>query len=1310
MILFAVACNDADVTDYNASPEATITSHQGNETFLDGYVVTFRGSVSDADNAATELSTRWYVGLTEACAATTPSAEGISECDILLTEDDSAITLEVIDPDNAAGSTWLGITVDSTDAPTVEIIYPELGAAYYADQLVTFEGQAFDEEDDAQDLVFSWESSVDGVLAVEADPDKNGIVTGFSYLSAGDHAVTLSVSDTTGKVGVSVVTVRVNEANSSPSCEITEPIDGSAGTQGQTVLFKGMVSDVDIDSNQLTNTWSSDKDGDLGSSTADMSGSVIFGWTDLSTNTHVISLTTTDDFGATCTANIIYKVGERPEVVINSPATGDVFTVGEQVVFAGIVSDNEDLATDLDVEWKSDLSGVFSTSTADSSGAVNASTSSLSDGLHNITLTATDADGFSSLNSVQILLNNPPTVSSVRLNPAKDVGVESSLTCIASADDVEDGPLSASSISWTNDTTGASLTGTTVVALSSATVTKGDTVNCRAEFVDSNGATVLGSASVAVGNSAPSVDSVVISPNPAVAGDTLECTYTGFVDPDSDTDLSEYSWTVNGVFSGDSATLSGPVVGDVVVCTVTSYDGIEYGTSQSDSLTMSNSLPVLSSVTLSPDPATEGDTLTCTPNGTTDADGTTGFTYDYEWFVNGKPLIVTSSTLNDAYFSKSDIVACDVIPNDGLNDGAAVTSNTVTIANSLPSITSVTISPNLAYAGDTLTCSYIGFYDADADVDQSTYEWAVNGVIAGSSSTLYGAFLGSDTVSCTVTPFDGTDEGSPASYEIEIGNQAPSISSVSISPSPAFVGDVLSCTYADYYDADGDADVSTIAWSVNGSGAGTGANLSTSLSSGDVVVCSVTPYDGVLAGSVSIDTLTVSNTAPILSAVTLSPDPATESDTLSCTVGTTTDADGTVAFSYTYGWTVNSKSIGVTLYSLSGTYFDREDDVACTAVPTDGTDEGGMVTSNVVRISNTAPSIVGVTISPDPATESDTLTCTATGFTDIDGDADNTTYEWSVDGVAVSTSNTISGLFVAGSVVNCTATPDDGTITGLPMATALTIDIDSDTTNFPKIVSAGHSHTCVVDSTDAVVCWGDDDEGQSSSPAGIFSSISANGYHTCGIDSIGSVVCWGYDHFGQSSPPVGTFSSIDAGFYHTCGIDSSDAVACWGDNSYGQSSPPAGTFYSIAAGNDHTCGIDSSDSVVCWGDDAYGQSSPPVGTFSSVAAGYDHTCGIDSSGAVACWGDDTHGQSSPPAGIFSSISAGYTHTCGIDSSGSVVCWGYDHYGQSSPPVGTFSSIVAGHVHNCGIDSSGSVQCWGNDDWGQSTPPSGFVTP
>ena len=77
----------------------------------------------------------------------------------------------------------------------------------------------------------------------------------------------------------------------------------------------------------------------------------------------------------------------------------------------------------------------------------------------------------------------------------------------------------------------------------------------------------------------------------------------------------------------------------------------------------------------------------------------------------------------------------------------------------------------------------------------------------------------------------------------------------------------------------------------------------------------------------------------------------------------------------------------------------------------------------------------------------------------------------------------------------------------------------------------------------------------------------------------GSIECWGYNDFGQSSPPAGTFTNVDAETSHTCALDESGSILCWGRNSFAESSPPEGTFTDVSAGYYHSCAINASGSI-----------------------------------------------------------------------------------------------------------------------------------
>lgn len=76
-----------------------------------------------------------------------------------------------------------------------------------------------------------------------------------------------------------------------------------------------------------------------------------------------------------------------------------------------------------------------------------------------------------------------------------------------------------------------------------------------------------------------------------------------------------------------------------------------------------------------------------------------------------------------------------------------------------------------------------------------------------------------------------------------------------------------------------------------------------------------------------------------------------------------------------------------------------------------------------------------------------------------------------------------------------------------------------------QAVDAGGEHTCILDVTGAVRCWGNNANGQSGAPASVAStpspvavrglgevtSVRAGTYHSCATTIAGSVLCWGFD-------------------------------------------------------------------------------------------------------------------------------------------------------------------------------------------------------
>lgn len=59
--------------------------------------------------------------------------------------------------------------------------------------------------------------------------------------------------------------------------------------------------------------------------------------------------------------------------------------------------------------------------------------------------------------------------------------------------------------------------------------------------------------------------------------------------------------------------------------------------------------------------------------------------------------------------------------------------------------------------------------------------------------------------------------------------------------------------------------------------------------------------------------------------------------------------------------------------------------------------------------------------------------------------------------------------------------------------------------------------------------------------------IAAGDYHTCAMRTDNTISCWGHDDNGESTPPAGAFRALDARAGYSCALTRSDArLVCWG--------------------------------------------------------------------------------------------------------------------------------------------------------------------
>jgi hypothetical protein len=1037
LLVTLVACTRDDaLTKFNSIPLATITAPADGTAVREAATVTLRGQVSDPNHAASELLARWFVNDTEACAGVAPSTDGSTTCDVAVPATDAMVVrLEALDPEGAGAAASLTLSVTPDEAPTASITAPSADGVYYSDQLVTLAGRVEDDVDAPDTLGVRWVSSRDGELMAPSTVTTTGEVEAYATFSEGQHALQLLVTDSAGNEVVESVVFDVGPPNTPPTCAITEPGDRTTAAEGSRVTLRGAVGDADIAADSLTVRWESDRDGVLGTSIPTSAGDVSLTTTALSAATHRLTMRVGDEVGATCTAAIDLTIGTPPALEVLAPADGEVVNEGDDLAFLASVSDAEDVASALVVTWESDLDGVLASGAPDSTGDAGFVSADLSWGDHTLTVTATDSSGLYAVERRALSVNGLPSAPSVSLSPSAPYGDDDLVVSIDTPSVDPEGDRVTYGYAWYRD--GVASTASSSATLPASATTRGERWTVEVWANDGLGESPLGSASVTIGDTLPTVASVSLSPSPATTDDTLACVAGGASDGDGESVTLAYAWTVNGTtLSETGSTLAGSWFdkGDTVTCSVTPRAGSGTGSARSSAaLTIANTVPAITGASLTPAAPRAGDTLTCITSGWTDADGDTDGT-TYAWSVNGSPA-GTGATFAGG-FAGGDTVTCTATPYDGEDAGAPVTA-TVTVGNTPPVLASAGLTPTTVREGDTLTCTAGPTTDADGTTSFTyTYAWTVDGsTVASTGSTLTSAWFDrDDVVACMVTPNDGTAAGSAVtSGTVTVSNTPPTLAGATLTPSAPTRSSTLTCAATGAADIDGDSVSVTYRWTVDGTFAGTGATLAGPFAAGSTATCEATPSDGTDAGAAVSASVSITNTAPVITSVTLSPTTVRTNDTIAASV-VSSDADGDTV-SLAYAWYVNGALVAETGSSLDGaTYFDRGDSVYVTVTPSDGGGAGSPVSSSTLTVANTAPGAPVIEISPATATGADALVCSVlTAATDADGDPVTYAFDWDNAGTSYAgastgaSASTVSAVAVrGGDSWTCEVTASDG--------------------------------------------------------------------------------------------------------------------------------------------------------------------------------------------------------------------------------------------------------------------------------------------
>ncbi|MEC7987613.1 MAG: hypothetical protein VX278_20770 [Myxococcota bacterium] len=874
-ILGAACDSEKGITTYNSEPTATITSHTAGSVLQEGYEVSLQGLVSDGNHATGDLTVKWSSDQRELCAEQAPEFDGTTLCRTTLEAGETQLKLMVSDPEGAAVVDSIDIVVEPTQAPTATIVSPQSAETYYADQLILFSAIIQDAEDAASDLQYIWESSVDGVLPSTIAPETNGELEDYLYLSPGQHAISLTVTDSSAKTTTESLTILVGGPNSDPYCEITNPVNGDSFIYGQNVVFEGIGTDDDINNSLLSATWSSSEDGVLNSEPPNTLGEFNFAYEALSPGAHTITLRLEDDVGAICTDTVLINVNTAPSLSLTSPIAGEIFAQSESILFQGTISDSEDVLSDISFSWFSSIDGIFSTQGSDSSGSVSLSYSDLSSGMHDITVTATDSGGLTAIQSLNIRINTPPSAPFVSLSPSLPASYEDLVAQVNPSTDV-DGDSISYSYAWYRNGSITAQTGITLAASETAPL---EEWTLRVTPSDGYSDGDYGEASVTILNADPIISDLTVTPVVPAPSDTIIC--SAVVDePDGETPTLSFAFAnaTTGVSyspttqSANQATLdlssTGIASEDSITCTLTVSDGYGASVTESVSVLVTQEVPTFSTAaSISPSSGVyTGTVLNCSATIEDIDDGL--LTPSYTWSVGastlggGNSYVVASADTN-----VGDTITCTASATD--SDGNSVSdSATVLVENTAPTLTAPSLSPSSGVYNDTVATCFATAYDIDESVNVN-YRWSLNGIDVGflpsiDLSTTSAGF--GDTLTCTASVQDTQGAIATDTISVVIENRPPGAPGISLTPQdPIEQTDDLLCELGTAsVDDDGDNVAYIFSWTVDGAAFTASTSSATSSTifasetqDGDEWVCYITPNDGYDDGTASSASVTI---------------------------------------------------------------------------------------------------------------------------------------------------------------------------------------------------------------------------------------------------------------------------------------------------------------------------------------------------------------------------------------------------------------------------------------------------------------------
>jgi hypothetical protein len=319
---------------------------------------------------------------------------------------------------------------------------------------------------------------------------------------------------------------------------------------------------------------------------------------------------------------------------------------------------------------------------------------------------------------------------------------------------------------------------------------------------------------VTIQNAKPQIIDISKTPDNPTTTDDLTVEVNSTTDDDGDEVTLSYAWLKDGEtqdeYTENTLPSTATAKEEQWIVQITPNDGTTSGPIQEEVFTIENTPSTISSVSL-PDDSTKAAGITATVTAE-DVDEDE-LTYNFMWYVNTNEIAdATSETLDPTYFIKGDEIQVTVTANDGDDDSEPISSDVITVKNTAPVISTVTITDSITGDSDTITrdstalCTTESSDIDEVDTIETSYSWSVNGIEIGTGSELAlstTTIATDDTLVCTTIANDGSDDSESMESSVVITNASLTLSSVTLASEAGYI-ETIQPVYT-FNDADNNA-------------------------------------------------------------------------------------------------------------------------------------------------------------------------------------------------------------------------------------------------------------------------------------------------------------------------------------------------------------------------------------------------------------------------------------------------------------------------------------------------------------------------